>query len=371
MKAIGLINETSYDTRVALTPQVIEYLNKNLKHQFFIESGCGIKSGFSDEDYKNASAVIVENKEELLQKSQIIIGINSYNLANINSDMKDKIIIGLFYPYENNSQIKKLLNQNATLIALEAIPRISRAQSMDVLSSQANLAGYVSVLLAANKLNRILPMMSTAAGTIKPSKVLVLGAGVAGLSAISTAKRLGAIVYAYDVRPEVKEQVESLGAKFLDIGLQQAKSSDGYALALIEDEQKLQRELLSKKAKDMDIIITTALIPNKKAPLLLDDCLSSSMKENSVIIDMAAKNGGNINLSVLNEWKKIDKIWVYGADSLANQIPYDASFTFSNNVKALLEVAFDKEGILQKDDEIISASLLCQDGQWLNKKIIL
>ena len=260
--------------------------------------------------------------------------------------------------------VKKLLAQKAILLALESIPRISRAQSMDVLSSQANLSGYVAVLLAANKFSRVLPMMSTAAGTIKPAKVLILGAGVAGLSAISTAKRLGALVYSYDVRSEVKEQVESLGAKFLDIGLQQQKSSDGYALALNEEQQKLQRELLTKKAQDMDIIITTALIPNKKAPLLLDDSLVLAMKENSVIIDMAAKNGGNINLSILNEWKKFNNAWIYGADNLASQVAHDASFTFSNNIKALLEIAFDKDGNLQKEDEIISLALI-------NQKVIL
>lgn len=363
MKAIGLINETS-DTRVALIPQTIEYLSKNFGYQFFIESGCGLKSGFSDADYQKASALIVQNKEELLKKSQIIIVINAHNLADINCDMQDKLLIGLFYPYENNESVKKLLAQKAILLALESIPRISRAQSMDVLSSQANLSGYVAVLLAANKFSRVLPMMSTAAGTIKPAKVLILGAGVAGLSAISTAKRLGALVYSYDVRSEVKEQVESLGAKFLDIGLQQQKSSDGYALALNEEQQKLQRELLTKKAQDMDIIITTALIPNKKAPLLLDDSLVSAMKENSVIIDMAAKNGGNINLSILNEWKKFDNTWIYGADNLASQVAHDASFTFSNNIKALLEIAFDKDGNLQKEDEIIASALI-------NQKVIL
>ncbi len=366
MKAMGLIKDINeLENRVALTPQTILNLTQKNGFTCLVEHNAGLKSGFSNEAYQEAGAKIVSNTQELIQNSDIIIGINPQFTANYDIDFSKKIIIGLLNPYEAEKQIKIFYEKKATLLALELIPRISRAQAMDVLSSQANIAGYAAVIMAANKLNKMLPMVMSAAGNIKPAKVLILGAGVAGLSAISTAKRLGAVVYAYDVRNSVKEQIESLGGKFLDIGLDSQKdSSDGYAKSLEQDAQAYARELLSKKAQDMDIIITTAQIPGKKAPLLLDASLCSFMKNNSVIIDMAAKTGGNIANSVLNEWKKIDTTWVFGADALANNLPYDASFTFSNNIKALLEILFDSDGKINMSDEIISQTILSLEKIW-------
>lgn len=363
MKSIGVVKERpSRENRVALVPASVRELVK-AKATVFIEIGAGCGAGYSDEEYVLAGAELVENRDMLIAQSDIIVAIDGSELAE--ATLHQKILIGLFDPHSHSSLMHSLNQQRATVLALEMIPRTSRAQSMDVLSSQANLAGYVAVINAAQRLNKIMPLFMTAAGTIKPARVLILGAGVAGLQAIATAKRLGAQVFAYDVRAAVKEQVESLGAKFVEISIDEAgEGTGGYAKVLSEESVAKQKSLLSDFAKDCDIIITTAQIPGRTAPRLLDDRIFAELKPGSVVIDMAAKSGGNVAGSVLNEWVKVENVWLYGADHLARQVPKDASFAFSKNIKALLDL-FLVEGF-SLSDEIIRGTTICHEGEWVN-----
>lgn len=362
MRTLGVIKESGNECRVSLVPETISIL-KNI--DVLVEKDAGAKAGFLDEEYILAGAKIVSSRQELVDGSTHLVAIDGQEFSS--PIVKDKTLVGLFDPNFNQSKIKNLKEQNNTLVSLELVPRISRAQSMDILSSQANIAGYMAVMLGANFLGKVLPLMMTAAGTIKPAKVLVLGAGVAGLSAIATAKRLGALVFAYDVRAAVKEQVESLGAKFIELRISESgEGSGGYAKALSESAQNEQREKLGIAAKDMDIIICTAQIPGKKAPVLLNENIFSLMKKGSVIIDMAASSGGNVPGSVANEWVNINGIKLYGADNLARMLPKDASFTFSKNIKALLDLM---EGDLNLDDEILKDAVICHQGEWINKNL--
>lgn len=365
MKTIGVVRECgAHETRVALVPLVTQELMR-AGAQVLVEQGAGLKAGFFDEEYKQVGAVLVDTSRDVMKNSDLIVSIDPMKLES--GFLAHKMLIGLCEPYEKISEIKALKEEGVTLAALELVPRISRAQSMDVLSSQANIAGYVAVLKAAAHLNKVIPLFMTAAGTIKPAHVLVLGAGVAGLQAIATAKRLGAVVHAYDVRSAVKEQVESLGAKFLSIDLEESgEGSGGYAKALSEGALIEQRTRLGAMAKDMDIIITTAQIPGRTAPRLLDENIFSTMKDGSVIIDLAAKSGGNVAFSRPNEWQKIERVWLYGADDLARMAPKDASFTFSKNVKALIDHMKQKTH-LDLDDEILREVIICSDKKWVNQ----
>lgn len=365
MKTIGVIKgKKTHETRVALVPEVAHELKKTGAH-VVIEKGAGQKAGYIDEDYKKLGLSIGENQADIIKASDLLVAIDITELAP--ESLEKKLVIGLCDPYVNQAHIINIKEQGATLIALELIPRISRAQSMDVLSSQANIAGYVAVLKAATKLNKVMPLMMTAAGTVRPAQVLILGAGVAGLQAIATAKRLGAMVHAYDVRSAVKEQVESLGAKFVKLALREGGEGDGgYAKALSEEAQIEQRACLTDFAKTMDIIITTAQIPGRRAPRLLDDRIFKIIKDGSVIIDMAAKSGGNVAYSELEVWKKIENAWLYGALDLACLAPKDASFTFSKNIKALFELIKQQEH-LDLEDEIVREAVICSNNQWINK----
>lgn len=368
MRKLGIIKETDpKETRVALVPEVVLGLIKDKLVEVIIEKGAGLRSGFLDKDYEDVGATVV-SRIDVLTEADYIIGINGQDVL-IESGLSNKVIIGLFDPYFNKELIKKASALNVTLISLELIPRISRAQSMDVLSSQANIAGYMAVILAASKLPKVMPLMMTAAGTIKPAKILVVGAGVAGLQAIATAKRLGAIVFAYDVRPVVKEQVESLGAKFVDIKLSESgEGGGGYAKALSESSQSEQREKLAQFAKDMDAVITTAQIPGRKAPLLLDERVFFVMKSGSIIIDMAAASGGNVTGTVAHEWVRKEQVLLYGADNLARMVPKDASFTFGKNIRSLLDLILTNDG-LNVDDEIMRDALICHRGAFINKSV--
>lgn len=365
MNILGVMRERDQaESRVALVPETVASLLKDKQAQILVETSAGVKSGFVDKDYQDAGAKIA-HRDEIIHHAPYLLGINGLSICDDN--VLNKTIIGLFDPYFHKEKIAKACASSNSLIALELIPRISRAQSMDVLSSQANIAGYMAVLLLASRLPKVMPLMMTAAGTIKPAKILIIGAGVAGLQAIATAKRLGAVVFAYDVRPAVKEQVESLGAKFVDIKIDESgEGKGGYATSLSENAENLLREKLAHFAKDMDAIITTAQIPGKKAPLLLDTRVFSLMKSGSVIIDLAAPTGGNVSGSVVREWIQKENVWLYGADSLARMVPKDASFTFSKNIKSLLDLMLVNDSI-NWDDEIVSESLICRDGHYVNK----
>lgn len=366
MKTICALKEWSpTENRVSMTPGIAMELKKSFDVKLVLESNAGHMAGFSDDEYKQAQAEILPSAGQCIDNSDIVLCLDAKALAS--QKVEKKIILGLMDPYFNPDLMQKFCEQKATVLALELVPRTSRAQSADVLSSQANLAGYVSVLKATEKMPKIMPLFMTAAGTIKPARVLVLGAGVAGLQAIATAKRLGALVFAYDVRKEVKEQIESLGGKFVEIELEEsAEGGGGYAKALQKDSAAKQREALTEYAKDFDLIITTAQIPGKKAPILLNEEIFSLLKPGAVLVDMAAKTGGNIPKVKAGEWQKINDIWLYGADNLASQVPKDASFCFGKNIKAYLEL-FIKEGF-SLSDEIIRESCLCHEGEWINPK---
>lgn len=364
MKILGVVKEGDLETRVALSPEVVARLSKSGQFSVVVEEGAGLKASFLDDEYKSAGASIL-SRSELLKKANVIVAINPNVLAGEPS-LDGKMLVGLFDPYFNKETIKHLCEGNVSVVSLELVPRISRAQSMDVLSSQANIAGYMAVLMAASKLNKVMPLMMTAAGTIKPARVMIIGAGVAGLQAIATAKRLGAMVFAYDVRAVVKEQVESLGAKFLEIKMEESgEGSGGYAKALSPEAQALQREKLALLAKDMDVVITTAQIPGRKAPMLLDEKIFTLMKPDSVIVDMASSSGGNVPGVVSNQWVQKHHVWLYGADNLARFVPKDASFTFGKNIEALLSLIGAAE--LDCQDEILRDAVICHQKMWINQ----
>src|SRR5579871_1631376 len=346
MRTLGVMKETdARESRVALVPEVVALLIKDKLATVFVEENAGAQAGFSNLDYEAAGAVVVKDHNELINRSEYLVAVNGGSFINAPS-LANKTIIGLFDPFFSLDVVKGFCRMGATIISLEQIPRISRAQSMDVLSSQANIAGYVAVLLVAERLPKVIPLMMTAAGTIKPAKILVVGAGVAGLQSIATAKRLGAVVFAYDVRAVAKEQVESLGAKFVDIKIEESgEGSGGYAKSLSESALRQQREKLAAFAKDMDAVITTAQIPGRKAPVLLDESIFSLMKKDSVIVDLASVSGGNVIGSVPNEWVRKDNVWLYGADNLARMVPKDASFTFSKNIYSLLQLVFSGQEV--------------------------
>ncbi|HXW53241.1 MAG TPA: NAD(P) transhydrogenase subunit alpha [Myxococcota bacterium] len=367
MRVLGVAKAIdANETRVALVPEVVGGILRDKLAHVVIEASAGQRAGFSDQDYEMVGAAILPTRDELISRADYILAVDGNEVLGANG-LKGKTIIGLFDPFFHQDGIRAACSINATIIALELIPRISRAQSMDVLSSQANIAGYVSVVLAASKLPKIIPLMMTAAGTIKPAKILVVGAGVAGLQAIATAKRMGAVVFSYDVRAAVKEQVESLGAKFVDIRVgESGEGSGGYAKTLSEKAQQEQREKLSDIAKDMDVVITTAQIPGRKAPVLLDERVFSLMKRDSVIIDLAAASGGNVPGSIKNQWLRKENVWLFGADNLASLVPKDASFTFAKNMRAFLDLLLAKEE-LDFHDEILCDSVICHQGSYVNR----
>ncbi len=280
---------------------------------------------------------------------------------------KDAVLIGHLQPLTNAEGVRALAAAGVTAFAMEAIPRITRAQSMDALSSQATVAGYRAALIAAQELPRFFPMLTTAAGTVRPAKVLVLGAGVAGLQAIATAKRLGAIVQAFDVRSAVKEQIESLGAKFLelDMGLEDAEDAGGYARALTEDEQAKQRELLAEAMGQMDVVISTAAIPGRKAPLLVTEQAVKNMKPGSVVVDLAAETGGNCELTEPGETVVRHDVKIVGPLNLASTMPDHASMLYAKNIQALLELMVGEENALKLDfeDEMIAGACITRGGE--------
>ena len=365
MKTLGVIRERNdRETRVSVVPGSVVDIIKSTGVRVLVEHNAGIRAGYSDHEYEKAGAIIVEHRADLIKSSDVVLAIDGSDL--IDNNFENKLLVALFDPYFNRSLIDTLKQRNVTVLSLELIPRTSRAQSMDVLSSQANLAGYVAVINAAQRLNKIMPLFMTAAGTIKPARVLVLGAGVAGLQAIATAKRLGAQVFGYDVRAAVKEQVCSLGAQFVEIQLDESgEGAGGYAKSLSKDSMARQRALLTDFAKECDIIITTAQIPGKQAPRLLDERITKEIKPGSVIVYLAAKSGGNVEGSILDQWTYVDNAWIYGADSLARQVAKDASFAFSKNLVSLLSL-FLAQGF-SLDDEIVRESTICHEGQWVHQ----
>ena len=362
MKVIGSVKEDlTIERRISITPDTIKKFT-DLKFSILLEKNYGEHLGIADEEYKNMGANFCNSTKEVLEKSEIILKVNCPSNNEV-SLIKDKsILIGQFDHISNKEMINKLIKKDIKIFSLALLPRITRAQTMDVLSSQANLAGYRAVIESIEKFGKVVPMMMTAAGTIIPAKFLVIGAGVAGLQAIATAKRLGGIVSATDVRTTTKEQVESLGGKFLSVeGVDNLETSEGYAKEASEDFKKKQAELLKNSVKKNDIIICTALTPGKKAPRIISEDMVKSMKSGSIIYDLAVSQGGNSAFSEADKVNVINGVKVLGAKNILNSLALTASNLYAKNLFNFVNNLYDKEKkdiYINKEDEIINKTLI-------------
>lgn len=373
---VAVLKETfPGERRVALVPASVGPLVK-AGLEVSVESAAGEASGCPDDAYRAAGATIVSREDAFAADCLLTVRTCGANAAGWPAD-RDRlrpgvVLIGMCDPLGMPDSCREAADRGATLFALELVPRITRAQSMDVLSSQANIAGYRAVLLAANTLPRIFPMMTTAAGTVTPAKVLILGAGVAGLQAIATAKRLGAQVSAYDVRPAVKEQVQSLGAKFVELAIEAGSSeaAGGYAKAMGEDFYARQRELLGRVVAESDVVICTALIPGQKAPVLVTREMVAKMRPGSVIVDLAAERGGNCEGSVPDEKTLVDGVTILGPTNLPAEVPVHTSQLYAKNVATFL-AHLAKLGLpaVALDDEICRDTLVARGGQLVHPKV--
>ncbi len=357
---IGSISENlKIEKRVAITPDVIKKY-KLLGLDIHLTKDYASHIGIVDEEYEREGAVIVNSSDEIISNSKVIIQLNIPNDENLNKLKNDQILIGVLNPYLNEKKLKEITSKNVNCFSLELLPRITRAQSMDILSSQANLAGYKAVIDSFAYFQKAIPMMMTAAGTISAAKVLVVGAGVAGLQAIATAKRMGAIVFATDVRMASKEQVESLGGKFLTVeGSENLESEGGYAKETTEDFKQKQEELLKETLKKIDIVICTALIPGKKAPIIIKKNMIDAMPKGSIIYDLAASQGGNAELTKVNEIIDNNGVKIMGEQNILNKLPVSASNLYAKNLYNFVDNLFDKEKKnfnINLEDEIIEKS---------------
>ena len=354
------------ETRVAATPGSIKELVK-AGLSVMVETQAGIKSHISDTDYKDAGASIIESKEELLSKADIVLKVLPPTLDQIVLLQPKSIVVSFCQTTRDIDTVKALKEQSVTGFSMHLIPRTTLAQKMDALSSQANIAGYKAVLIAASKLGVYMPLLMTAAGTIRPAKVLVLGAGVAGLQAIATAKRLGAQVEAFDVRPIVKEQVESLGAKFIEVDSSnddEGVGDGGYAKETSEDYKNRQQKLIHDHISKSDVVVTTALIPGKPAPNLIPESMVNSMKPGSIIMDLASENGGNCELTKKDEIITHNGVTIDGSSNIPGSMPVHASELYAKNITAFLTYMIeDGELKLNLDDEIISGSMYTHLGE--------
>ena len=360
---IGVLKERkAFENRVALTPSVVKDLIKK-GFEVMIETGAGTLSSFSDEEYIQSGANIATSAA-LAADNQVVLKVNAFTEEEVLYLQPGTILISFMYAYTTPQLLVKLNEKRISSFSMDAVPRISRAQKMDALSSQANLAGYKAVMLGANYLNKIFPLLMTAAGTITPAKVLIFGAGVAGLQAIATAKRLGAVVEVTDVRPETKEQVESLGGRFLTVeGAEEVKVEGGYAREVSAEFLQKQKELINTKIKDAQIVITTALVIGKKAPLLVTEEMVKSMRPGSVIVDMAVESGGNCALSVINEVVTRHGVVIVGFSNLPSLLSANASQLFATNISTLLLHLADKEGFKwDMEEEVTKGSLITHEG---------
>jgi NAD(P) transhydrogenase subunit alpha len=375
---VGIPKETfPGEKRVALIPAGVSAL-KGAGLEIMLESGAGVAAGFPDASYREKGVQIVPDREEIFQKASVLLQVRAGG-ANPDEGMADlkrlrdgQVLIGFLEPYSMVEAVRELAERGVTSFAMELIPRITRAQSMDALSSMATVAGYQAVLLGAGTLPKMFPMMMTAAGTIVPAKVFVVGAGVAGLQAIAMARRLGAVVSAYDVRPVVKEQVESLGAKFVEMELETegSEGTGGYAKEMDEDFYRRQREMMLRVVAESDVVITTAAVPGKKAPILLTRQMVEAMPPGSVVVDLAAERGGNCEVTKPGETVLEGGVTILGPMNLPATIPNHASQMYSKNVSNLL-LLLVKEGEihLNMEDEIIREAMLTRDGEVVNARV--
>jgi NAD(P) transhydrogenase subunit alpha len=368
MKLAVLKESRAGETRVAATPETVKKL-KGLGLDIAVQSGAGEKAQFFDNDYAAAGAVVSPDKATLLRDADIVLKVRGPEADEIAAMKKGAVYASLLAPYSEKDAIAKLASQGVSAFAMEFIPRISRAQAMDVLSSQANLAGYKAVIDACAQFGRAFPMMMTAAGTIAPARVFIMGVGVAGLQAIATARRLGAIVTATDVRPATKEQVVSLGASFVaveDEEFKQAETAAGYAKPMSAEYQAKQAALTAEHIKKQDIVITTALIPGRKAPVLVTEEMIKTMKPGSVIVDLAAEQGGNTPLTKPDEVVTVHGVTIMGYTNLPARLPADTSSLYARNLFNFVSLIVDKKTgalALNWDDEIVKGAGLTRDGE--------
>ena len=367
---IGVLKEQDPEKRVALMPESVEALVK-LKAELIIEKGAGANSYIRDSDYEEAGASLADRKK-VLTDADMLLMINPLSAEEVKLLDASKVLLGALNPFQNKTLVNELVSKKITSFSLELVPRITRAQSMDILSSMATIAGYRAVLDAALQLPRFFPMFMSAAGTIKPAKMLILGAGVAGLQAIAIARKLGAVVEVFDVRSAVKEEVKSLGGKFIEVdGATEDAAAGGYAVEQTEEFKKKQGELIQDHARKADVVICTAQIPGRKAPVLIKKETVEAMKAGSVIIDLAASTGGNCELTENDKTINVNGVNIIGNSSYQNDMQVDASSMFGRNVVNLLKLFIDEEGNLNLnfEDEVIKGTCLTHQGEILNERV--
>ena len=359
------------EARVALMPESVKKLVA-LKAAVLIESGAGLAAARTDDDFREVEAQISLNRLELLQSADVLVTVNRPEPAVFSQLKTGAVVLGFLRPLDEPQALEPALSARLTTFAMELIPRITRAQSMDALSSMATVAGYKAVIIGASQIPRMFPLLMTAAGTVPPARVLVLGAGVAGLQAIATARRLGAVVEAYDVRAAAGEQVRSLGAKFLEVDLGGIKTEDagGYAVELSEEAMSRGRDLIAEHAKTSDVVITTAQVPGRRAPLLVTEEAVAGMKRGSVIIDLAGATGGNCALSKADEVVEREGVTIMAPTNLAATVPVHASQLYSRNVTAFLtELIKDGELYVDLKNDVVGPSCVTHDGQVVNERV--
>ena len=363
---VGILKEPQTETRVSLLPEAVAQLTRK-GIEVVVENGAGLRAFATDTDYEKAGAKTA-SAQEVTSSAEIILSIHqpAYKIP------ASKVLIGVFQPLYNQLIMQQWAQQGLTVFSLDMLPRTTRAQSMDVLSSQANISGYKAVLLAANRYSRYFPMFMTAAGSIAPAKVLILGAGVAGLQAIATAKRLGAVVEVFDTRPAVKEEVMSLGAKFVEVeGAADASKAGGYAVEQTEEYRQKQQQRIAESIAKADIVITTAQIPGKKAPILITEEMMRAMRNGSVIIDIAAATGGNTPFTKNDETVVHNGVTIIGNSNLPSTMPSDASKLYGKNILNFLQLITTKDGQLDLnwEDELVKGSCVTHNGEVIHERV--
>ncbi|MBH30474.1 MAG: NAD(P)(+) transhydrogenase (Re/Si-specific) subunit alpha [Candidatus Marinimicrobia bacterium] len=375
VKVVVLKETAEGEHRVAIVPESVPRLVK-CGVEMLIQERAGAAAGFRQEAYEKAGATIVSDYDHLIAEGDLFLKVNCVCLQDGMMQIVDpfppqSIIVGFFNPFKNIQNVKELAAKNMTCFSMELVPRISRAQRMDALSAMSSAAGYKAVLVGASSLNKFFPLMMTAAGTISPSKILIIGAGVAGLQAIATARRLGAQVKAFDTRPVVKEQVESLGAEFIELEISDgAETAGGYAAEMSEDFYRHEQAVIAEHIEDADVVVTTAQIFGKRAPLLITSEMVESMRPGAVIVDIAAENGGNCELTVPGQTVDRHGIIIHGATDLPSSLSYHTSEMFSRNVTALIvEMIKDGEITIDMNDEVMATTLLTHGGKIVNSHV--
>src|SRR5580693_417456 len=375
---VGVPRETfPGERRVALVPSVVPTLAKS-GLEVVVEAGAGIEAGYPDADYTAKGAKVVADRAEVFRLSDIVVQVLCYGSndktgeADLPLLRRDQVLVGFLRPLGELKTIQQIAERGVTALSVELIPRTTRAQSMDALSSMGTICGYKAVLTAADTLPRIFPMLTTAAGTITPSRVFIIGAGVAGLQAIATARRLGAVTSAYDMRPAAKEQVQSLGGRFVELPIEakDAQDAGGYAKAQDDDFYRRQRELLGRVVSESDVVITAEVIPGKKSPVLVTRDMVARMAPGSVIVDLASERGGNCELTRPGEKVVANGVTVIGRINLASTVPYHASQMYARNITAFLQyLVHDGKLQLKLDDEIVRSTLLTRGGEIVNERV--